>query len=36
MHYWVDWANLIAIAAGLGAVVALFVWPFIAGMGRRG
>lgn len=36
MRYWVDWANLLAIAAGLGGVVALFVWPFIAGMARRG
>lgn len=36
MRYWVDWANLIAIAVGLGGVVALFVWPFIAGMARRG
>ena len=35
MRYWVDWANLIAIAAGIGGVVALFVWPFIAGMARR-
>ena len=36
MRYWVDWANLVAIAAGLGGVVALLVWPFIAGMARRG
>jgi hypothetical protein len=35
MHYWVDWANLLAIAGGLGGIVALFVWPFIAGMARR-
>ena len=35
MHYWVDWANLTAIAAGIGGGVALFVWPFIAGMARR-
>lgn len=35
MRYWVDWANLVAIAAGLGGIVALFVWPFIAGMARR-
>lgn len=30
MGYWVDWANLLAIAAGLGAVVAAFVWPLAA------
>lgn len=35
LHYWVDWANLVAIAAGVATVVALFVWPFIAAMARR-
>lgn len=35
MRYWVDWANLGAIAAGVGGVVALLVWPLIAGLSRR-
>ena len=30
MGYWVDWANVLAIALGLGALVALFVWPLMA------
>jgi hypothetical protein len=30
MGYWVDWANLLAMAAGFGAVVAAFVWPLLA------
>lgn len=30
MDYWVDWANLLAIALGLGALAALFVWPLAA------
>jgi hypothetical protein len=30
MGYWVDWANLLAIAGGFGAVVAAFVWPVAA------
>lgn len=36
MHYWVDWANLGAIAAGVGGAVALLVWPLVAGLARRG
>lgn len=35
MAYWVDWANLIAIAAGVGAVGAAFAWPLAAMRGRR-
>jgi len=30
MGYWVDWANLLAIAAGFGAVAAAFAWPLAA------
>lgn len=30
LAYWVDWANLLAMAAGVGAVVAAFVWPLAA------
>jgi hypothetical protein len=27
--YWVDWANLAAIAGGLGAVAVAFAWPLL-------
>lgn len=27
LAYWVDWANLFAIAAGCGGALALLVWP---------
>lgn len=30
MGYWVDWANVLAIALGLGALAALFAWPLMA------
>ncbi len=30
MGYWVDWANLVSVALGLGAVVAVFCWPVLA------
>ncbi len=30
MGYWVDWANLGAIALGCGAVALAFVWPLAA------
>ena len=30
MGYWVDWANLLAIAAGFGAVALAFAWPLSA------
>lgn len=29
MGYWVDWANLLAIAAGLGALATVFSLPLI-------
>lgn len=30
MGYWVDWANLAAIAAGVAAAAAAFAWPLLA------
>lgn len=30
LRYWVDWANLAAIALGVGAVAAAFAWPLLA------
>ena len=27
--YWVDWADLLAVAGGLGALIAVFVWPLM-------
>jgi undecaprenyl pyrophosphate phosphatase UppP len=30
MGYWVDWANLLAVAAGFGAVAAALAWPLLA------
>ena len=33
--YWVDWANLFAIAAGTGAALALFAWPLLLTIRRR-
>ena len=35
LRYWVDWANLLAIAAGAGAAVLAFAWPLLAMRGRR-
>jgi len=34
LRYWVDWANLLAVAAGFGAVGAALAWPLSA-MRRR-
>ena len=34
MGYWVDWANLLAMAAGTGVAAALLLWPVLA-MRRR-
>lgn len=34
MGYWVDWANLLALALASGAVVALFAYP-LASLWRR-
>lgn len=30
MGYWVDWANLLAMAAGFGVAAALLLWPVLA------
>jgi hypothetical protein len=30
LAYWVDWLNLVAIAAGFGAVALAFAWPLLA------
>lgn len=30
MGYWIDWANLLAMALGLGALAGLFVMPLLA------
>lgn len=30
MGYWVDWANLLAIAGGFGAAAAAVAWPLLA------
>lgn len=35
MGYWVDWAALLSMAAGLGVAAALLVWPLLATMRRR-
>ncbi|WP_119354646.1 hypothetical protein [Azohydromonas sediminis] len=35
MAYWVDWANLLALAAGFGLVAAAFAWPLGAMAGSR-
>jgi hypothetical protein len=30
MGYWVDWANLLAMAAGTGVAAAVLLWPVLA------
>lgn len=30
MGYWLDWANLLAMAAGFGVAAALLLWPVLA------
>jgi hypothetical protein len=30
MGYWVDWANLLAMAAGCGVAAAVLLWPVLA------
>ena len=35
MGYWVDWANLLAIALGLGALAAVFSLPLFGLVARR-
>ena len=34
MRYWVDWANLLGIAAAWGAAGVAFAWPLLAGLRR--
>lgn len=34
MGYWLDWANLLAMAAGFGVAAALLLWPVLA-IGKR-
>jgi hypothetical protein len=35
LRYWVDWLNLLGIAAAFGALAVAFAWPVLA-MRRRG
>lgn len=35
LRYWVDWANLAGISAGIGAVAAAFAWPLLTLAGTR-
>lgn len=35
MGYWVDWAALLGMAAGLGVAASLLLWPLLATMRRR-
>lgn len=35
MGYWVDWANLLAVALGLGALAAVFSLPLFGLVARR-
>lgn len=30
LAYWVDWANLLGVAFGFGAIAAAFAWPLLA------
>jgi hypothetical protein len=30
MGYWVDWAGLLAMGAGVGVAAALLMWPVLA------
>jgi hypothetical protein len=34
--YWIDWLNLIAMSAGVGAGIGLLVWPLATMLRRRG
>lgn len=34
LKYWVDWANLLGIAAGWGAAGLAFAWPLLTGLRR--
>ena len=35
LKYWVDWANLLGIAAAGGGVVLALVWPLLVGLRPR-
>ncbi len=35
LAYWVDWASLLAIAAGFGAAALAFAWPLLSMRGTR-
>lgn len=35
MGYWVDWANLLAVALGLSVLAAGFAWPLLALLLRK-
>ena len=35
LKYWVDWANLLGIAAGWGAAALALAWPLLTGLRRR-
>ena len=34
MKYWVDWANLLGIAAGWGAAAVILSWPLLTSLRR--
>ena len=36
MKYWVDWANLLGIAAAWGVAGVAFGWPLLTGLRRSG
>lgn len=36
MKYWIDWANLLGIAAGWGAGAVILTWPLLTGLRKRG
>lgn len=35
LKYWVDWANLLGIAGGGGALALAFAWPLLVGLRPR-
>lgn len=35
LRYWVDWTNLLGIAAAAGALVLAFAWPLLVGLRPR-
>lgn len=36
LDYWVDWANVLAIAAGIGAAAWLMAWPALTWLRKPG